>query len=794
MKYAKPRFKSSMLLLSAAIAATLPIAPVTLADDATELEEVIVSARKRDESLQDVPLSIQPFDAETLRRAGMQNLYDVTSRVPGMQLDVSNITDTQIFIRGIGSDIESAAADRAVGIFIDNVYMSRNSGSLTDLYDLERVEVLKGPQSLMFGKNIVGGLIHYVTAKPGEEFSAKAEATAGDYERTDFSGSVSGPLADAVYGSLTGVSRSRGGYARNTASGQDVEDLESNTLRTHLRFVPSEALEVLLSADVTRLRAGARWVDVVEAGDSDAVNWLRFDVDPPAELPGWNIPDRNAAFVNSDERKGPKNVDGYQDADLWGTSARIEWSINERMHLMSLTAYRNTEVKTREDGGGLYFDFPLQANGIPDISSAVNQFATDPLAYIAAVPDDYYDQRKDDEVEQFSQEFILTWDDGGALSWRVGAYYLNEDIERAEIVNHLFPDFNYFIALAYAGDGSAFGSEVGGTSYAYTATDADNYGVFGEFTYALTEQLSLNAGLRYAKDEKDFSVSRAGVPFDGDFTNGPFSGGDNNDWDELLPTVALSYKLNDAATFYARYAEGYKAGGWNGENAKDTDIAAVSFDPELATSYEIGGKFEFADGRARINVAAHYTEYDDLQTQQFVTDQPGIPPNNLIVNADNGTDAKGVELDFTVMPVAGLTLFGNYAWTDCEFAGSLIIDSSGTDIDGNTCRRTPEHAYNIGFQFEGSLADKGLAYLRVDYNWSDEFYFDNENLIVNDDELNLNASVGFLTADERWEISVWGKNLTDETNNAHLFDLWNTLYANYHPPRTAGVTLRWNMR
>jgi iron complex outermembrane receptor protein len=199
------------------------------------------------------------------------------------------------------------------------------------------------------------------------------------------------------------------------------------------------------------------------------------------------------------------------------------------------------------------------------------------------------------------------------------------------------------------------------------------------------------------------------------------------------------------------------------------------------------------DGRARINAALYYTEYEDLQTQQFVNDIPGIPPNNLIVNAENGTEAKGLEVDFTFVPVDGLTLFGNYAYSQCEFAGELIIDDFGTDIDGNDCRRTPENAYSFGAQLEGDIGSLGSGYARADYNWSDEFWFDNENLFQNDDEFTLNASVGLLTPDKHWELSVWGKNLTDELNNASVFGLWNTIYANYTPPRTYGATIRWNM-
>ena len=226
------------------------------------IEEVVVTARKREETLQQAPLSILPFDAETLERANLTNVSDIARRVPGLQFNVSNVTDAEIFLRGIGSDIESAAAERAVGVFIDGVYLSRNSGTLVDIFDLERVEVVRGPQSLLFGKNVVGGLIHYITQKPTQDFAAKLEATVGNYEQIDVRGSVRGGLTEGVSGSLAFSTRSHDGYADITSGptpnlgGGDEEELDSKSVRGQLLFDLDDSLSLLVSADYAKRDAG----------------------------------------------------------------------------------------------------------------------------------------------------------------------------------------------------------------------------------------------------------------------------------------------------------------------------------------------------------------------------------------------------------------------------------------------------------------------------------------------------------------------------------------------------------
>jgi iron complex outermembrane receptor protein len=482
------------------------------------LEEIIVSARRRSESLQDVPVAVQAFSAQQIENAGIKNFEEIVARTPGMVFSQSNGLDHEIFIRGIGSDIQGAGADNAIGIFVDGVYMSRNSGSQLGLYDLERVEVLKGPQSLRFGKNIVGGLIHYVTKKPTDEFEGSLEISYGDYDQVDVSAAARGPVSDRVGYALTAISNVHSGYAENTR-GEDAEDQNRSAVRGHLQIDATDNTVVLLSADYNRNRSTGRWRDVAVANDSEAVTFNGFFADPIPGLPGFVLPDRSAPWQNSDRRSGPKNLVGNNDYDVYGGSARIEWSGSNGLSLTSITAYREADIASLDESCGVFWDHPFATReaglSVPDPSAAI--LAGDVFNYLATVPDCWFEQMKTDDTKQISQELRLSGGNDGAMSWSAGLYYLDEDISRSEIVAFSFPDFSVITEFA----GCTFGGsidfcgppsglvETEGVSRATTLSDAQNFGAFGEITYDLSDTVSLNVGVRWVSDDKDFTVTRS---------------------------------------------------------------------------------------------------------------------------------------------------------------------------------------------------------------------------------------------------------------------------------------------
>lgn len=780
---------AALLLPGAAIAQDAPTAGSEASAAPFSASEIVVTARKREESLQDVPLSVQAFSGAALQQAGIRDFAEIAYRVPGLKLSAERAVDTELFIRGIGSDIQGAGADAAVGIFVDGVYMSRSTGSLIDLYDLERVEVLKGPQALRFGKSVVGGLINYITKKPTKDFEGTVEATYGNYNKVDVAAAVRGPLSDTVGFGLSASSKTHDGYGKNIGGG-DEEDQNVQAVRAQLRWQPDATLDVNLAADYTRHRDGARWVDILFARDSNEVTYNSFFAPPIPSLPGFVLPNRNAPFKSADRRKGRHNFTGYQNSDMYGVSSTIDWQPSEAWSVTSQTAYRDSSLSAREDGSGMFFNFPLDpATNAPDVTSAMLAGLD---TYLATVPDSYFDSGKTDDVKQFSQEVRVRWDDGGPLQLELGAYYLREKIRRSETASFLFADFQaiteFAFAIAYGGTPA---TPVGGTNYTVTTSKNDNIGLFGAVSYNITDKLTFEGGLRYAYDKKNYTNTRAGVSFENEPVD--FTAADKRSWHAWLPSATLRFEPNDTTTLYARYARGYKPGGWTGEDANTPEQALVSFDPETADSFELGAKLALADRRLFVNIATYYTLYDNLQTNQFLSLTPAAPPDNFVVNAKNGTRAYGVELDFQARVTDALTLSGNYAFTSCKFTGELIIDDKGTDLDGNTCRRTPKHAFGLAANLDQPVSDTLNLVAGGDFQFTGANFYDNPNtpILKFDSEILLNLRLGVRSEATGLELTAWIKNVTNELNFTSKLDLFGTIYGTYIPPRTYGVTAKY---
>lgn len=758
------------------------------ADTVAAEGDIIVTAQRRAESMNHVGMAIQAVDGATLENLRVTDMRDLTTVAPSFTVSQSYQGVPTYTLRGIGFNTINLSSTSTVGTYVDEVAYAYPLMNIGPVMDLERVEVLKGPQSLRFGKSVVGGLINYVTKKPGKEFEGRFEATYGNYNKLDAAASVRGPVSDTLGLGLIVSSRKHDGYAVNTRGG-DEEDQNVQSVRGQLRWQPDATLDINLSADYTRHRDGARWVDIIVPGDSEEVTFNSFFAPPIASLPGFVLPDRNAPFRSAERRRGAHNFTGFQNSDMYGLSGSIEWQASDALSIVSQTAWRDSSLTAREDGSGLFFDFAIDpATGAPDVTPAMLAGLD---TYLATVPDSYFDSGKAEDVRQFSQELRLRWNNGGPLQIEGGVFYMREKIRRAEDVNFLFADFQAITEFAFA---MAFGgtpaSPFPGSNHTVTTSKNDNVGVFGELGYNITDQLTLEAGLRYAYDRKNYTNDRSGVSFEGAPVD--FTVLDKQSWDAWLPSATLRYEPSDNATFYARYAKGYKPGGWTGEDANTPAEALVSFDPETADSFELGAKLALADRRLFINAAAYYTNYDNLQTNQFLSLGPGLPPDNFVFNAKNGTRAYGLELDIQARVSDAFTLSGNYAYSKCNFTGELIIDDDGTDLDGNSCRRTPKHAFGIAANLDQPISEGLVLVAGSDFQYTGANFFDNPNtpILKFDSEILLNARIGVRDADDKWELTAWAKNLTNELNYTSKLELFGTIYGTYIPPRTYGVTAR----
>jgi iron complex outermembrane receptor protein len=727
------------------------------------LDEIIVTARKREENLQSAPLSVAAFSGDSLEKAGIDEFSEIASRVPGFTLNPDNISEPNIFLRGIGTDIESAASNPAIGFFLNDVYLSRAQGTAIELFDLERVEIVRGPQGTLYGNNVVGGAINFITRKPTDEFRAGAEAGFGNYGSFGVKANVSGGLGEGLSGSIAASARHHDGYARNTFTGNDVEDLDAYGLMAQLRYQPDDQLDILLTGDLTRRRGGGKWVDIQTPSDH-------------------NIP-----FVNPERRRGPNNIDGKQDADLGGVHLSANYDTGSGT-ITSVTAYREAKFASLNNDAGSFIDFTKMIYG-PD--GRIDFGAIDHSLF----NDDYYINEKDETAKSFSQDLRFRSDFDGPFNLLAGLFYQHESVDRTEIADYIFVEFY------------AQGKEI-----AETRLKSDTWAAFAEGTFDFTDTLGVTAGIRYTKDKKRFSVYREtigdflGAEFedeDGNFTRA-FSASSKQSWDAWTPSLNLHWQPAKDAYLYALVSKGYKSGGWNGENATNPGEARVAYDPEFAWNYEVGAKTTWLDNRLRFNLTGFWTEYKDLQTQQFVIFDPNLPADNVISNAGKAR-VKGIELETVLAPIDGLTLFANYTYMDAKITGDLISTELQYDPDcfcsvpvptnlkGNALRRSPENSFSIGGDLTVPVSSRINAFLRTDYNWTDDFFFDNENSVRTRQKSVgvLNGSIGIATEDDKWELRLWAKNLTNELYESGKSDVIGSVLVSYNPPRTYGVTLRW---
>ncbi len=438
-----PNFRQSSCHLALVAANALLVAAPQLSY-AQMLEEVIVTAERRAESLQQTPVAVTAFTGDMVGDGGIGNLGDIAVQTPNFKFTTFNISEPQLYIRGIGTTNDSIGSDPAVAVFLDDVYLGRPSGASTDLYDLERIEVLRGPQGTLYGRNSAGGALNIFTKKPQQEFEAKAGLTVGSDALLNVRGYINGPISDTVAGKLTVNVRSRDGFAENITTGQELEDDDTKSARGQLLITPSDRVEILLGVDYT---------DIDTSGANRFLT--NFDVEP-INPPIFVDPAlaANAQFGN-DPRKSSSNEVQNSEKELMGFLARVEVQMDWAT-LTSITAYRESEsswfqplvpVLSIEDGGLGLFE--------------VNDGA-------------------DQEADQLSQEFRLS-SEIETLKWVAGLYYFKENAEKTERFT------TYWNAIA---PGPLSLNSPGDVSFIQDAT-TESMAAFGQITWDLTETVAL---------------------------------------------------------------------------------------------------------------------------------------------------------------------------------------------------------------------------------------------------------------------------------------------------------------
>lgn len=704
------------------------------------LEEVVVTATKRSASLQDIPVTVSTLSAETIQDAGITNVVGVANLVPSMTVTTnSNPFNSAIRIRGIGTSQNDLSLEPSVGLFVDDVYFSRSGIGLAEMTDVERIEVLQGPQGTLYGKNTIAGAIS-VTTKPVdmEGYSGTLAGEVGNYDHRRVEGAVSGPLTDSIGFRLSGAWVERDGYIEN-GSGENLNSPDQWHLGGKLLFLPTDSLSIQINANyVSR--------DNTCCG-ADAVQTQQLE----DELVAQGFP-----LVPNDAFDYKTRVD--VDSRFKSTASVVSLVIDYEMDWASLTSITAAN------------QFEYEQSTDPDRSE---------LSTIYIIDDS-------DEGEAISQEFRLTSTDMDSWNYIVGVFLQAENLE-TDVLD--FPgaaaigdDFLSFLPPPAALI-AAPGDYILGNNKYENRTAA----VFGQAGWNITDSWVLNGGLRYTYEKKDAdlfnqSISTApgvppapplldnfATPIDEDFSRS------KGDWTWM---ANAQYFFAGESMAFAGVSTGSKSGGFNGVNGPPE---SREFDDETAINYELGIKSQWLDNRLRVNATAFLEQFDNLQ---FLAQLPtGI--GTFVSNAAQA-ESKGVDLEITAAPLPLLTLNLGVLYLDAEYTEG--------DLVGNEVVFAPTWSGNFGALVLIPLPVGGL-YLRADYSYLGP-HFTNPDYQPDESEQtrrNLDGRLGWRT--ESWDLSAWVKNATDQAYSnltTTPLNFMGTEAEFLAPPRTYGATLRYN--
>ena len=730
-----------------ALAQEAPTASTTQ-DEVTGLEDIVVTARRTSESLQRTPLAVSAFSGEALERTGATQVTDLQGSVPNLNLvqGRGSSNATNIYIRGIGQPDALQTFDPAVGVYVDDVYYSRIRGTQFDLLDLERIEVLRGPQGTLYGKNTIGGALRLVSRRPGQTFRARGSVAYGSYDMIDVQGAVSGPVSDTLAFGLSALHSERGGYVTNPVTGAEYNDKNTQAVRATLAWDPASNLRVDLTADYSKDDAGL----TVGQATNNLTNILGGVIyTAPSPLPEYNFQTVVTPALPNETRLESR-----------GVALNVGYDFSDSLTLKSISAYRRLNTDD-------YIDFDAIAL---DVSSA-----------LVAVDQD-----------QFSQELQLTYD-AGPVTAVGGLYYLQENIDSHQ--------------EAYANDllGPAFLN----SPFLRTVDDTletTSKAAYGNITYALTDALRISGGVRYTEEEKDYarttSTFYALLPaFNATFPFAPPVA----KFDDTSFMASVDYQLTDNVMLYGRFSQGFKSGGYNGR--ANSAAEATRYAPETAESFEIGFKASGYDNRVRLNVAAFTTEYEDFQARVSGLDVDPITnlpaPVLSVINAGN-LEISGLEIEGTVAVTDSLTFDSQIGLLDAdygEFADARFINFGGSRAFQEPAF-SPRLTARYGVQYVAQApAGWDLTFGAV-AKYRSRMALAVDNTPVNsavelpgmfqDDYWLFDARVAWNDPSGRYTIGVYGQNILNETyrTDAQEFSsVGNIRTAYYGAPRTLMIKL-----
>lgn len=710
------------------------------------LDEITVSARRVDESLQVAPVAISAFEAADIEARSIERIGETAAFTPNFVTSAgpTGQSDGFYFIRGVGQVDLNPAIDPAVATYIDGVYLGRIMGASFETMDIERIEVLRGPQGTLFGRNTMGGAVSVVTRDPDDEFSARVKLFGGNRELYGGKLGMDIPLGETTSLGLSAMYKNQDGWGERSSTRTTFNSAETTSGRAKLLFAPSDDLTAVLSLDGTRVH-GTTQHQFLTAFNPAASSPLGVPIVP--EIGDYVQP--GVSLVNSSSVLDPR----YK-LNAWGTSLAIDWKVGG-MTLKSITAYRDMDHFSADDFDGSPYTF--------------------------------YDHFFETRENQFSQEFQLAGEQD-RLSWLFGAYYFNESAYHNNSIslggnNGCLPVPPFAIP-----PGNPYPScFVTGQPYATAGVqrfirnnqqfnlDVNAYALFAHGTYRFTDRWSVSLGIRWTDEEKDqdydFFIDNslgvanfAGLPAGVIPTlspNNPFLGVPSSykkTWSQFTPAASIEFQATDDMMGYLSYSEGFKSGGFNGRpspGATGQFAEVVAFEPEKLKTVELGLKSQFADDRVRLNLAVFYSDYQDIQL--LVLD----PGSGFFTTTNGDADIKGAELELVARPLLGLELQLTGGYVDSEYTSLPLGSDIPADADLPV---TPEYNFSSGAQYRWDFANSAAFAVRADYSWRDSVFYGATN---NPGEYQgafglLNLRATWTAPGGRMEVAGYGRNVTDE--------------------------------
>jgi iron complex outermembrane recepter protein len=718
--------------------------------------EIIVTAQKRSESVQKIPLAVSAIGGDTLQQRGASGLAALGQVVPGLNVS-EQIGQARLTLRGIGVDNISTGAESSVAFNQDGIFYSRSAAALASFYDVERVEVLRGPQGTLYGRNATGGSVNIITNRPTDTLHGALNLTGGNHETINGDGFLSGPLSDTVAARLSFQVQHHDGYGKNLVTGTDIDTKDSQAIRGQLQFKPDDRLTILVAGDYYRARDRSNTYHYFGAGGflpGGAPDTPRA-LDPLLGLGG---------FAPASARDIASAQDPKARADFYGARADINYEASDTVTIRSLSAYRYSKYVVNSDINPLAVDlFPVTVS---------------------------------EKSDQFTQEFQLNVEND-RNKFVSGIFYLHEKIDGS-----LAAPFNL----------QAFGSPVPFFVQGFFAGGSmktEAAAVYAQDTYSVTDALRITLGGRYSwekksiDDQSEFDFARPYSP-----ANPPLAAHhiDDKTFKSFTPKIGIDFDLAPRTLVYASFSKGFKSGTYN------LGSGGPPLKPEKVDAYEAGLKTTLANGLVRANVAGFYYNYKDLQV--------GKVQGQLVV-LENAATARiyGLEGEFVAKPTPDLSLSVNASWLHARFRryvtadqarpdgdGVTFVNATGDqvlggtpgvtpafDLSGNALPQSPNYTINLAAEYVAHLSSGTLTF-RGESNWSDRVYFSPFNRAeVSQSAYSLQNA--FVTYDdgETWRASLFIKNIANKTvksaGQVATALLGSPIVGFVQAPRTFGATV-----